>query len=174
MASRPKFRKLKAFRKAIIPALGAYLVARLNSGEIDLGDIVSNPGEQLPMILGSLAVGMVPVIVNVWKNREMDGNPLKKRSSYPSGYMWLAALAIPVAALSGCVTTTHPDGTITQAVDIDTAWAIYERYQMERARLEAEKAEADAARRAEINRDLARLAPLAEQAWRDIVRLGGS
>jgi hypothetical protein len=168
-----KYLKRITMKKAI--KTGTMVLAAFAVG-VGASEIPTDP-EAIKTGGAGLALAIIMATIraynNMKKHDDLEGNPLK-RTSYPSGYMWLAALAIPVAAMSACVTTTHPDGTITQAVDIDTAWAIYERYQMDRARLESEKADADAARRAEIERDLARLAPLAERAWRDIVRLGGS
>jgi hypothetical protein len=101
---------------------------------------------------------------NMRKNPELSGNPLAG-PNVPSGYMLVVAgLA---AALSGCVTTTAPDGTVTQQLDpvaLETAWATWERYEARRVELERQKREADAEERARLEAELRRLEP-------EIVRL---
>jgi len=96
---------------------------------------------------------------NMRKNPELTGNPLAG-PNVPSGY--LLAVAGLAGLLSGCVTTTAPDGTVTTQLDpvaLETAWATWERYEARRAELEAAKAEADAQERARIEAELRRLEP---------------
>lgn len=90
----------------------------------------------------------------------MQGNPLNRNKNVPSGY--LLAVAGLAGLLSGCITTTAPDGTTTTGMDpvaLETAWATWERYEARRAALEAAKAEADAQERARLEAELRRLEP---------------
>lgn len=87
----------------------------------------------------------------------------------PSCY--ILALAGLAATLTGCVTTTAPDGTVTTSVDHDVLQTALERYdalQARKAALEAEKARADAARQAEIIAALHELEPQIRDAARRI------
>lgn len=96
---------------------------------------------------------------NMKKNGNLTGNPLGG-GNVPSGY--LLAIAGLAGLLSGCVTTTAPDGTTTTQLDpvaLETAWATYERYEARKAALEAAKAEADAQERARLEAELLRLEP---------------
>jgi len=96
---------------------------------------------------------------NMAKNTDKPGNPLGG-PNVPSGYLFL--LAGLAATLGGCVTTTAPDGTVTQQLDpvaLETAWATWERYEARKAALEAARAEADAQERARIEAELRRLEP---------------
>jgi len=80
----------------------------------------------------------------------------------------LIAVAGPLIAfgsiLSGCKTTTLPDGTVVQQLDLDTAMAVYLAVSAERERLAAEDAREDAADEAARQERLAalerRLAPV--------------
>jgi len=63
----------------------------------------------------------------------------KARRETLSGYI-LALVGLSVV-LSGCVTTTAPDGTVTTSVDhaaLESTWAALERLQAQRDRLETE------------------------------------
>lgn len=96
---------------------------------------------------------------NMAKNTDKPGNPLGG-GNVPSGY--LLAVAGLAGLLSGCVTTTAPDGTQTTQLDpvaLETAWATWERYEARRAELERQRAEADAAERARIEAEIRRLEP---------------
>lgn len=91
-------------------------------------------------------------------------NNVRKTRKKPqtSGYVVAFAIAGLAGLLSGCVTTTAPDGTTTTGMDpvaLETAWATWERYEARRAALEAAKAEADAAERARIEAEIRRLEP---------------
>lgn len=156
--SKPKrFEWLRALRKGILPALGTYVVTTLQSGDISLAQIVTAPQEQIPAVLGSLAVGAIPFVVNVYKQRKVPGNPFYVAPSYLP--LVLCALALG-GMVQGCETITHPDGTVVQQVDrelVETAWDRYDRMQARRIALEAEERTADAARRAEIARELRQL-----------------
>jgi len=97
---------------------------------------------------------------NMAKNTDKPGNPLGGGGNVPSGY--ILAVAGLAGLLAGCVTTTAPDGTVTQQLDpvaLETAWATWERYEARRAELEAAKAEADAQERARIEAEIRRLEP---------------
>lgn len=82
----------------------------------------------------------------------------RKISKQPVRYSGYALLVVGLlAALSGCVTTTAPDGTVTTSVDsaaLSTAWDRYERLQDRRDRLEAERQRAPVATRLEIDGQL--------------------
>lgn len=168
--ARVKFRWLKAFKKGILPALGTYVVTTLQSGDVSLGQILTAPQEQIPAVLGALAVGALPAIVNTWKNRDKPGNPFYQAPSYLPVVLALVSLA---GLLSGCITTTAPDGTVTQQVDVSTAWAIYEAVQAERARIEAERDAADAADRARLEMQLRALSEAAERSYNRWLDAGG-
>ena len=92
-------------------------------------------------------------------------------------HKWLPVVVIAglAVALSGCVTTTAPDGTRTVSVDpgavagtVDTAFATWERLESRRALLEVERERArrdrDAERVAIIEAEIARLSPELERA----------
>ncbi len=71
------------------------------------------------------------------------------------------------ALLSGCITTTDRDGTVTTSVDtvaLSTAWDRYERMQARHDALEAERGRAPVARRLEIDAELHGLEPELEAA----------
>lgn len=62
-----------------------------------------------------------------------------------------------IGVVSGCKTTTLPDGTVIEEFDLDTAMAIYLVYVSERDRLAAEDAREDAADEAARQARLAEL-----------------
>lgn len=82
----------------------------------------------------------------------------RKISRQPVRYSGYALLVVGLlTTLAGCVTTTAPDGTVTQSVDtvaLSTAWDRYERLQARRDALEAERARAPVATRLEIDTEL--------------------
>lgn len=168
--AKPKFRWWKAFKKGIVPALGTYVVTTLQNGDVSLGQILTAPQEQIPAIVGALAVGAIPAVVNMWKNRDKEGNPFYQPQSYLPVVLAMLALG---GMLSGCITTTQPDGTVVQQVDVSTAWAIYEAVQAERARIEAERRDADAADRARLDAQLRALAEAADRAYQRWLDAGG-
>lgn len=152
-----KFSNWKAFRKGLGSALGAYFVGHMAG--VDLGKILADPGEQIPVIASTLLAGLIPVVINTWKNRKLDGNPLSKLTL-------LLALGLAGMSLQGCITTTGPDGTTTTQLDgaaLETAWSTWERYEARKALLEKEKAAAraaqDAQRLAIIESELEKLEP---------------
>ena len=154
------YNKWKTFRKGLGPALGAYFVGHMAG--VDIATILANPGEQIPVIVATLLAGVIPVVVNVWKTRRIDGNPLKHPPAYPNVYRGLLALALPAALLSACMTTTAPDGSVTTQLDpvaLETAWAAYERLEARKAELKALEAEANARDRARIALELQALEP---------------
>ena len=115
--------------------------------------------EQAAIVFGLGALGAVAkAIQNYHKTKKR-----KVQLGSTSGYM-LVLIALSLA-LAGCVTTTAPDGTVTQSVDLTTAWEVYERYEA----LERERDAADAADRARIDAELRRLEPELREATR---RLG--
>lgn len=169
--SKPKrFEWLRALRKGILPALGTYVVTTLQTGDISLAQILTAPQEQIPAVLGSLAVGAIPFVVNVYKQRKVPGNPFYVAPSFLP--LVLCALALG-GMVSGCITTTHPDGTVVQQVDVSTAWAIYEAIQAERERLDAQREAADAADRARIDAQLRALGAAADRAFQRWLDAGG-
>lgn len=174
--SKPKrFEWFRALRKGILPALGTYVVTTLQNGDVSLAQIVAAPQEQIPALLGSLAVGAIPFVVNVYKHRRVPGNPFYVPPSYLGIFLALVSLG---GLLAGCATTVQPDGTIIREVDISaddiaTAWAIYEAVQAERARLEAERDAADAADRARLEMQLRALSEAAERAYQRWLDAGG-
>lgn len=112
------------------------------------------------------AIGAVGKAIHNYRKTKGRAPYLGSRSGYA---LLLAGLAV---ALSGCITTTAPDGTVTQQVDVDaisTAWERYEAVQARREALEREQATADAARRAEIEAELRRLLPEIQRAWGEVL-----
>lgn len=175
-----KFKWWKAFRKGILPAVGAYAATQV--ANYNLGDVLSNPQEQLPNIGTALLVGLVPAIVNTWKNRDKEGNPFYSPPGIYRGYLLLILPALAASgALAGCITTTGPDGTVTRQVDpaitdqltIDNAWALWESIQAEKAELEAKRAAAKAEDRAALERQIRVLSQAADDAWDAWLAAGG-
>lgn len=161
-----KFSKWKAFRKGIMPAVGAYIAASMAG--VDLSAILADPQKQLPVIGATLAAGLIPALVNTWKHRGTAGNP------FPMLPILLAAGL--VATLAGCITTTAPDGTVTQSVDsqgvldtIDGAVATWDRLEARRQAIEVQREAARAAKDAEalarLDAELQRLEPALSAAW---------
>lgn len=100
---------------------------------------------------------------NMRKNGNLPGNPLGG-GNVPSGY--LLAVAGLAGLLSGCITTTAPDGTQTTQIDgvlLETALARYDRYVERKELLEREeraaRAAQDAQRLALIQAELDKLEP---------------
>jgi len=91
--ARVKFRWWKAFKKGIVPALGTYVVTTLQNGDVSLGQIVTAPQEQIPAVLGAIAVGAIPAVVNMWKNRDKEGNPFYVSPSFLPVVLAMLALA---------------------------------------------------------------------------------
>lgn len=157
-----KFSKWKAFRKGIGPAIGAYFVGHMAG--VDIGTILADPEKQIPVIAATLLAGLIPVIINTWKHRGAVGNPIPMLPI-------LLALGVGMVAVQGCATTTHPDGTVVQTIDpgiLQTAYDTWERYERRKVDLEREREGADAARRAQIDVELKRLAPELERAARTL------
>lgn len=129
----------------------------LTQVEIPEGDL----SDKAAITLGVSALAAVlRAVNNVRKTR--------KAPTRPAPYLDYSKLTVLIAlslALAGCVTTTAPDGTVTQSLDLSTAWAVYERYEA----LEAERAEAAPSERARLEAELRRLEPEMEDAAR---RLG--
>jgi len=74
----------------------------------------------------------------------------------------LTPILITVLLLAGCQTTTTSDGTVITNIDpvaLETAWSAYERYQIRKAALEAEKIKADKERQAQILEELRLMVP---------------
>lgn len=148
-----KVNKWITARKALTRGLqyGLVAVAALNTVPVPEGVGVSDQATI------AFAIGAIGAVVKAVQNyRKVSKAPVQF-----SGYKYLVVAGL-VAALSGCITTTAPDGTQTTQIDpvaLETAWATYERYEARRAALEAAKAEADAAERARLEAELRRLEP---------------
>lgn len=99
-----------------------------------------------------------------WKNRKKHKPPRNSGNVPYSGLtMLLVALSL---ALAGCITTTAPDGTVTQQVDgvlLETMLTRYDRYVARQELLEIEREKArranDAAMMAIVQAELDRLEP---------------
>lgn len=134
---------------------GAAVGGALTQVEIPDGEL----SDKALITLGiSTLAAVLRAVNNVRKTR---------RKPTDSGYggVYYGALLACVLAMTGCVTTTAPDGTTTTGLDLSTAWAVYERYEA----LEAERAEAAPSERARLEAELRRLEPELEEAAR---RLG--
>jgi hypothetical protein len=140
----------------------AVVIAALNTVPLS-EDVGISTQATVAFVIG--AIGAVGKAVHNYRKTKDRAPYLGSRSGYA-----LAIAGLSLAA-SGCITTTAPDGTVTQQVDVDalsTAWARYEEMEIRRAELEAEreraKAERDAAQLEAINREIERLMPEIEQA----------
>lgn len=147
-----KIRKRIVAKKAL-QTFVMYSVAvggALTQVEIPEGDLTDKA-------LLTLGVGVLAAVFravnNVRKTRKAEPRP----AAYVN-YKNLALFAVLLSlGLSGCITTTAPDGTVTQAVDtvaLSTAWDRYERQQARRDGLEAERERAPVVRRVEIDSEL--------------------
>jgi len=154
------FRKWKAIGKGLGPAVGAYFAAHMAG--VNLGDIIADPEGTLPVIASTFLAGLIPVIINVIKHKGAPGNPLPLLPFL----LFLGGVAL----VPGCVTTTHPDGSVTQSVDtqavagiVQTGYTYWETLDARHRNLEAAREEArdkkDLARIAVIDKELDRLAP---------------
>ena len=157
-------------------------------------------GATLGTLVGSIAVNALRQTGKAPWTPDMDGYAVtaaagllasvfagaKKAARNIRKHRWIPVLAIMglTLALSGCVTTTAPDGTRTVSVDpgavagtVDTAFASWERLESRRALLEAERERArrdrDAERVAIIEREIARLSPELERAAARLGELAG-
>ena len=92
---------LRSFKKGIFPALGAFLVSQLAT--LDIDGIMSNPKEKIPAVLLALAVGGLKFLIDVWKQRDMPGNPFYDAPGPP--YVGLTVLLVAASTLAGCLTT---------------------------------------------------------------------
>ncbi len=128
----------------------------LTQVEIPEGDLT----DKALITLGvSTLAAVLRAVNNVRKTRR------KPTDTGYGGVYYGGLLACVVALAAGCMTTTAPDGTVTQSVDLTTAWEVYERYEA----LEAERDAADAAGRARLDAELRALEPELREAAR---RLG--
>ena len=116
----------------------------------------------------STALSILRAINNVRKRRKAPETAEQPYVDYRNitTVLLVAGLA---GLLAGCVTTTAPDGTVTQSLDLQTAWEIWERLDRERVKLEREREQADAAERARIDAELRRLEPELGEAWQDVM-----
>lgn len=102
------YSKTKALIKGIVVAVVSFLIAEvtamLQAGTLPLTK--EDWGTHGAAIVIGLVTGALKVIQNTVKNREMYGNPLKKKPSYPSLYrLWLVGSLLGALFLSGCATT---------------------------------------------------------------------
>lgn len=163
-----KVNKWITARKAVFTLLKIAVVA---GGSITATQVTQlEAGGDVAVVAG---MGIIGAVLRAWNN-------VRKQSDRPAveyHTRGLLLILIPMLALggmvSGCITTTQPDGTVVQQVDVSTAWAIYEAVQAERARLEAERREADAAERARLDAQLRALAEAADRAYQRWLDAGG-
>lgn len=143
---------------------GVAVGGALSQIDIPEGDLT----DKALITLGvSTLAAVLRAVNNVRKTRKAPARP----AQYVDYRNLTVALIVPLSlSLAGCVTTTAPDGTVTQSVDhvaLETAWARYERLERQQAELERESRAADAAERARLEAELRRLAPdLADAARR--------
>jgi len=157
-----KVNKLRTLRKALSRGLQFALVTTAAIESVPLPDDFGVSQKATVITVLSVIGAVLKAVQNYQKTAG-------KVPTYPSGY--ILALAGLAAALTGCVTTTAPDGTTTTTVDsaaLETAWNMYERLEARKAALEAERQRADAARQAEIIDELRTLEPQIVEAARRI------
>lgn len=160
-------------RKAFTSLLKIVMVV---GGSITASQVADlDAGGETAMVAGLAIVGGVIRGLNNVRKQSNRGNV-----EYHS--LWLVAFALAASGMvSGCVTTTGPDGTVTRQVDaaitdqltVETAWAIWESIQAERAELEAKKAAAKAEDRAALERQIRLLSRAADDAWNAWLAAGG-
>ena len=127
-----KVNKIRTLRKAISRGAQYAAVAVAALSTVPVPDDVGT-SEKAAIVFVIAAVGAV--CKGIQNYRKISGRAPHLGSR--SGYVLLLAAG---AAVTGCVTTTAPDGTITQRVDADaleTMWDRYERLQERRERLPA-------------------------------------
>lgn len=142
-----KVNKWITFRKAAVRGVqyAAVTIAALQTVPVPEGIGVER------QVTVSFIIGAIGAIAKGIHNyRKVSAKPVRY-----SGYaLLLAGLS---GLMSGCITTTAPDGTVTQQVDtvaLSTAWDRYERQQARRDALEAERERAPVVRRVEIDSEL--------------------
>ena len=157
-----KVRKRIVAKKAL-QSFVMYSVAvgvALSQIEIPDGDL----SDKALITLGvSTLAAVLRAVNNVRKTRQAPSRP----APYVD-YRNLTVLLIMAGLVSGCVTTTAPDGSTVVSVDsrtLETAWSIYEATLERKQTLQAERDAAQAADRARIERELRALEPELQKAW---------
>lgn len=121
--------------------------------------------EQDQVVMGLAVTGAASVVAGIrqwWSNRKKHRTKsvYTPRNSTGAVIAVLIGLGACLGGLSGCVTTTQPDGTRVRQIDpsaVDLAWEQYIRIQTERDRLAALQAEKDAAKEAARQERIAEL-----------------
>lgn len=136
-------------RKALLRGVqyAAVTIAALQTVPVPEGIGVSKQ-ITVSFIIGALGA----VAKGIHNYRKISAKPVRY-----SGYGLLLAALSMGGLLSGCITTTAPDGTVTQQVDtvaLSTAWDRYERMQARHDALKAERERAPVGRRVEIDAEL--------------------
>lgn len=93
----------KSFKKGLIPAVVTFLVSQLAT--LDLDGLLADPKRALPALALSLLVGCLKFVHNMWKNRDLPGNPFYTPPKMPP-YAGLVILMVSASlGLAGCLTT---------------------------------------------------------------------
>ncbi len=155
-----KVNKIITLKKGLLRGAqyAAVVIAALNTVPLS-EDVGVSTQATVAFAIG--AIGAVGKAIHNYRKTKGRAPYLGSRSGYA---LALAGLSL---ALVGCITTTAPDGTVTQQVDVDalsSAWARYEEMEARREALEAERDRADAQRRAEIEAEIRALLPEIERA----------
>jgi hypothetical protein len=158
-----KVNKLITARKALQTAITWAGVAAAAIASVPVPEDIGTSDRALVVTAIGIAGALFRAINNVRKTQ-------KKPMRYGSASGYMLAVAGLAGLMAGCVTTTAPDGTVVQSVDLDTAWGVYERLQAERTRLEAERAAASAQERALIEAEIARVSAEIQSAWNEVLR----
>lgn len=112
-----KVNKWKTARKAAQTAVTWAGVAAAAIASVPVPDDIGTSDQALVVTIIGIAGAIFRAVNNVRKRTAAPDDYRRGLSGYALVFAGLAA------ALAGCVTTTRPDGTVVQSVDLDTAWA---------------------------------------------------
>lgn len=93
----------KSFKKGLVPAVVIFLTSQIST--LDLDGLLADPKRALPALGLSLLVGCLKFVHNMWKNRDLPGNPFYTPPKLPPYAGLVVFMTILSLGLSGCLTT---------------------------------------------------------------------
>jgi len=107
----PKYKFLKSLAKIILPLI-------FGAGAVSLTEIIPDQYSEVTAdVMLALAVAAAPLLQNLWKTRDMDGNPLGAIIRVITGpTMWIALLML---GLGGCASLGGTGSITTEAHTVD-------------------------------------------------------